>query len=252
MCFSGVCETPRTIPFLLRVAAAGSGFTGDFELHGTTAVDVVMDVTGVMRPDGYVLFTGTRAAIPDDLVRTDLRELLVRTDPLTGLTGHIDLHQAAPQDATLTGDVTSASFEPFDAASPQMSGTWSGEAILRACSGFCPSYRNQTLGISLALGQSGTDLSGQVQLSIFEPGDDWLSIHGAASGNSLSLSSNRIVLTSNAGDRARLLAALTGTIDTLGRIAGGFTYAADGRIAIEPFNVSYRLQCEILWLTRNP
>jgi len=57
--------------------------------------------------------------------------------------------------------------------------------------------------------------------------------------------------TANAGDRTLHLESFDASLDQIHRLAGRFVYASDSRIAVSPFDVSYRFECEILWLKRD-
>ncbi len=256
LCFSFGCEEVETIPFVLRVAADGSGYVGAFELEAASSMNVNMDVTGAVQPDGAVLFTGHRDPWDGDSASVELRKLLVRVDPSAGLSGDIDLRKFYTGNATnrsLEGTVASASFLPLPFFAAQgVSGRWSGTAVIRGCSGYCPLYRDagDAFSISMVLGQSGTSVTGQLQLGVFAGSQNWLPIAGNASP-ALSLSSERVVFSSG-NDKSRYLESFDATLDGLGRINGRFTYASDSTIAISPFNVFFRLECEILWLKRDP
>ena len=259
-CYVGLppsmCGSARTVQFVLRATTGGPGYAGLFELSDGSSLTNIVDVTGVGQPDGAVIFTGTRAPLPLGSLTLEIRRLLVRLDPAAGLTGDIDLWATgagAYTDYRMSGQVLSASYQPFVSLPGQsVSGTWSGYAVIRECSGDCPSYRKVGSGVAIypmVLGQSGTSLSGNLALSVFSCGGCSLPISGSASGGQVSLSSQ--IVNGSFNDRTLHLESFDGTLDDLGRISGRFVYASDSRIAIPPFNVSYRIACEILWLKRD-
>lgn len=251
---STTCDPPTTIQFVLRATAGGPGYIGAFEAEAIGSNNI-MDVTGAPQPDGSVIFSGTRGGIPGNSTTLELRRLLVRPDGAAGLTGDVDLWiLSGSYKQHLSGSVLSASYQPLVSLPGQsVSGTWTGLAVIRACSGYCPLYQDPGDGvrISMVLGQNGGSLSGNVQFTVFSCGGCWLPITGSASGAQVSLSSPLVTRTSAYGDRTLHLESFDGTVDDLGRISGRFVYASDSRIAIAPFDVSYRLECEILWLKRD-
>ncbi|HET7618766.1 MAG TPA: hypothetical protein VFK20_09685 [Vicinamibacterales bacterium] len=252
LCRGASCSSPQTTPFVLSVAGTGGSFRGSLEFQ-PFGDDVAVDVSGSAQPDGAVLFASTHHATAYDARTVTVRRLLVRTDPVAGLTGDLDMRLSG-ETSDVRGTVTSASFQPLSAFAAQgVSGSWHGLAIIRQCAGDCPSYRDagDIVRIALVVGQAGEGANGQVQLSIFEGEPQWLDVHGTASQTTFSFASDRVALSSSCCDRMRFLQTFKGSLDDLGRIDGTFTYAADGRIAIKPYNISYRLECEVLWLVRD-
>ena len=254
---TSMCGSARTVQFVLRATPRGPAYVGVFELPDVSSLTNTVDVTGVAQPDGAVIFTGTRPPLPIISTTLEIRRLLVRLDAAAGLTGDIDLWStgAGPyNDYRMSGTVLSASYQPFASLPGQSaSGTWSGLAVIRECSGYCPSYQKVGTGVSIysmALGQSGSTVSGTLGLSVFSCGGCSLPISGSVSGAQVSLSS-ALIRSSTSNDRTLHLESFDGTIDDLGRISGRFVYASDTHIFIDPFNVSYRIECEILWLKRD-
>lgn len=242
------------MPFVLRLAAGGPGFIGAFELEAPL-YNGIIEVTGQSQPDGSVFLTGSRGEIfGSSSARFDLRQLLVRADPAAGLTGDIDLRLfATGSERSLIGRVTSASYQPFAPSGENVSGNWSGLAVIRSCSGDCPAYRTvgMSVRISMVLGQSGSAVDGQLQLSNFLCGGCWLPLNGRLSDTRLTLSSPVLSPAASQVDRTLHLESFDASFDQLHRLVGRFVYASDSRIAISPFDVSYRFEGEILWLKRD-
>lgn len=249
------CREPRTVSFVLRVVQDGAGYRGTLELtQNASEMAVVMDVAGTSQPDGAVLFTGQRAPLATDPYRVELGRLLVCIDGGAGLTGEIDLRkfpQFSGYDRRLTGRVASAAYEPL-ATDGAVSGTWTGHAVVRSCSGYCPLYQDvgDEIAFSIVLGQSGSAVTGRMSTSVVGCEGCWLPVTGTASGGRVLLSSGRIA-PAGSGGRVIYLERFESTLDALGRLAGEFVYEAEDRIAIAPFDVSSRLECEILWLARD-
>jgi hypothetical protein len=249
------CDEERTIPFVLRALADNADYVASFELEeGAREMDVIMDVRGVPQSDGTVLFTGQRSPLDIDSYRVELRRLAVRIDPSTGLTGEIDLWKFptfSGPDRQLRGRVTSATYQPHaPAAGQSVAGAWSGRVVIRSCSDYCPSYQDvgDELRLSLVLGQTNGSITGQMQLGVSGCSNCWLPVAGTQSGQAVSLSSDRFVPSSG---RALHLERFDATLDALGRLAGRFVHAVNDRIAVSPFDVFSRLECEILWLKRD-
>lgn len=239
--------------FVLRVAAGGPGYLGTFETDEAFPSSVVISVIGESQPDGSVLFIGSHGVSRD--VAFSVQRLLVKLDGGAGLSGDMELRQLVTgTERRTTGTVLSASYQPLlPQAGTNLSGTWSGVSIIRGCSGHCPSFRTvgQQVRVSLAIGQSGNTVNGQMQLSIFSCSGCWVPFSGSMSDGRLALSGPVISRDSPSGDRTLHLESLEGSLDYIGRLVGGFVYESDSRIAISPFNVSYRLECEILWLKQD-
>jgi hypothetical protein len=240
---------------VLRISASSSAVAALEVLNGSYGV--VMDVTGVTQPDGAVVFTGHRDPLSSDQANVELRRLLVRLDSSTGLTGEIDLRRdytSGGHSRVLEGRVVSAAYLPFSAVSAQgLDGTWSGMAVIRACSGYCPSYLTEgdNAELSLVVGQTGSTLSGQLRISNSRCSSScWLPVSGSVYGTAVSLTSERHAFSAASGNVFHLQS-FEGTIDQLGRIGGRLVLQADGRVAVSPFNVTYRHEMEILWLTRD-
>jgi hypothetical protein len=254
-CYStfSICDAEQTMPFVLRVTAGGPGFIGAFELEAPL-YNAIIEVTGQSQADGAVLLTGSRGRTPSNSATFDLRRLLVRVDGAAGLTGDIDLRTfVTGSERSLIGQVTSASYQPIAPSGENVSGNWSGLAVIRSCSGYCPGH--QTVGspirVSMVLGQSGSTVDGQLQLSNFSCSSCWLPLNGRLADSRLTLSSPTVSRTATSGDRSLHLESFEASLDPLYRLAGVFVYASDSRIAISPFDVSYRFECEILWLKRD-
>jgi hypothetical protein len=255
-CFSATdCGEPRTVSFLLRVVQDGSGWRGTLELtQNAFAMAVVMDVVGTAQADGAVLFTGQRAPLPSDAYRVELARLVVHVDSGAGLSGEIDLSkfpQFNSPDRRLTGRVASATYEPLS-TDGALSGTWTGHALVRVCSGYCPLYQDagDEITFTIVLGQSGAAVTGRMSTSVVGCESCWLPVTGTVSGARVLLSSERIA-PAGSGGRTVHLERFEGTLDALGRLAGQFVYEAQDQIAVKPFDVSSRLECEILWLARD-
>lgn len=249
------CRPETLVPFVLRISAAGPAVAA-LEVVEGSARSVVMDVTGVAQPDGAVLFTGHRGELRNDQAEIELRRLLVRLDSSTGLSGEIDLRRSytnGGQNRSLEGRIQSAAYQPFaDLAAQGLSGSWSGMAVIRACSGYCPSYLNEgdNMELSLVVGQAGSSVTGQLLIQNSMCNSCWLPVSGRVTGTSVSLTSERYSFSATSGNVFHLQS-FEGTIDQLGRIQGRFVLQADGRVAVSPFNVSYRHEGEILWLMRD-
>lgn len=249
------CRPETLVPFVLRISAAGPAVAA-LEVVEGSARSVVMDVTGVAQPDGAVLFTGHRGELRNDQAQIELRRLLVRLDSATGLSGEIDLRRSyttGGQNRSLEGRILSAAYQPFaDLAARGVSGSWSGLAVVRACSGYCPVYQNEgdTMKLSLVVGQAGSSVTGQLLIANSMCNSCWLPVSGRVTGTSVSLTSERHSFSALSGNVFHLQS-FEGTIDQLGRIQGRFVLQADGRIAVNPFDVSYRHEGEILWLMRD-
>ena len=247
------CEPERSLTFVLRVTAGGPGYLGTFEIEEGLSLAVVISVIGESQPDGSVLFMGAHGVSRDVMVA--VQRLLVKLDGAAGLSGDMELRQLVTgTERRTTGYVLSASYQPMlPQSGTNLSGTWSGVSVIRACSGYCPAYRTvgQQVLVSLTIGQSGTAVNGQMQLSILSCSGCWVPFSGSMSDDRLTLSGPMISRDSPSGDRTLHLESLEGSLDYISRLVGSFVYAADSRIAISPFNVSYRLECEILWLKRD-
>ena len=249
-----ICDAEQTMPFVLRVTAGGPGFIGAFELDAPQYPASIIDVTGQSQPDGAVLLTGSRGRIPGNTATLDLRRLLVKVDGASGLTGEIDLRLfVTGSERSLIGRVTSASYQPFAPSGENVAGNWSGVAAIRSCSGYCLGSQSvgQSIRLSMVLGQSGTTVDGQLQLSNFWCVNCWLPLSGRLTGTGLTLSSPVVTRSPVFGDQKLHLETFEASLDQLHRLVGQFVYAADTRIAVSPFDVSYRLDCEILWLKRD-
>ena len=247
------CQPARTRPFVLRVTTAGSGFAGSFELPiDQGRWEFVIDLTGTVQGDGSVLFTG---ALGRDDRTFEVRRLVVRHDPSTGLAGTIDLRRLfAPQAnstaTTIEGEIASAWHQPL---SSNLSGEWSGVATIRSCSGDCRGSRSvgNDVRLTAALVSSGAALTGQVSVAPLAGcggGGCWVPISGFGAPNVL-FSSPQVVPPS-APDEPKQLESFTGSVDGLGRLHGSFVFTFSDSIAIAPFLISARLECELIWLTR--
>ena len=246
-CPSGVCGEPRTIPFVLRVIPGGGTFAASLEIEEGTNRWLVVDVSGSAQPDGSVAFTGTRAPTGSDQATVDVRQFAVRVTPQGGLEGSVEIHRFFSSLHTrLEGRIASASYRPL---STQLDGRWIGRAVIRACSGYCPSFQNagDDDEVLVALGVSGQSVTGQIAVGTSGCVHCWLPVSGRVQGSAVTLSSERIVI--NSTDAYQLLG-FEGSMDPFGRISGRFTFEGKDRIAIDPFDVTFRLEYEILWLKR--
>jgi hypothetical protein len=246
------CNAPVTTPFVLRIAALGADFTASFEITTESTGSVVLTLSGSPQADGSLLFTGTRGPIESNVNTSfNVRRLSVKTG-VSGLTGDVDVLRTGAVSRTLKGAITSASYQPFTSLSGQsFSGNWSGYAIIRTCSGFCPIFRDpgDLIGINLTFAQSGNQITG----SIREPEGytNWVPLAGSVGGTSVSVTSQTTQMTGGGQVTTFTLEQFNGTPDALGRLSGTLTYSETAHIAISPFNVSYRLGLEILWLKRD-
>lgn len=243
------CEAERSLSFVLRVAAGGPGFLGTVEIEEQFSF-VVINVIGESRPDGSVLFIGSNGISPT--FAYNVRRLLLRLDGASGLSGDFEFWTVAGLEQTTTGTVLSASYQPLlPQSGSNLSGTWSGPAVIRACTGYCPSFQGvgTSIQISLVIGQSGNAVTGQAQLSSFSCSGCWVPLSGTVSDDRLSLSGPVVLRDSPFGDRALQMESLEASPDYIGRLVGRFVYSAESRVATS--NVSYRLECEISWLRRN-
>ena len=249
--FAG-CEAPETKPFVLRITTGGPGFVASFELPSAQdRWEFVVDLNGTLQADGSVLFTGSLAR--DSNMTVEIRRLSVRYDAATGLTGTIDLRRLFRSNVTnssIEGEIASAWHQPF---SSNLSGEWNGMAIIRACSGDCRGSRGvgNDVRLSMVLVSSGAALGGQAETSPLTgcgAGGCWVPISGFGPPD-VSFSSPQIV-SASAPDEPRQLETFTGSADGLGRLHGRFVFTYSDRIAIAPFLISARLECDVLWLTR--
>ena len=252
------CNPERTLPFTLRVLAAADGYRATFELPAESAgqMKVIMDVVGRPDADRLVVFSGSRGPIDSDGYHVELRRLAVRIEPASGLTGEIDLQKwptANLSARSLRGEITSASYRPLSpAGSPSMNGTWRGRAVIRGCEGHCPIYQDagDEMTVVLALGQVGQTVSGHMQTGVVGCSSCWLPVSGSVAAGTPSLSSQPFAPPGAAG-RQLQLEGFEAALDEFARLAGRFVIAATDRIAIAPFDVLARLDCEFTWLQRD-
>jgi hypothetical protein len=249
-CRSNGCDSPRTIPFVLRLLESGAGYEGVLETNRPDYYDLSMSITGVVQPDGAVLFTGHRSGIESDRFVWDLTRLLVRLDGSTGLSGDIDLRRSHPSAGreSLEGKVRSASYQSLAALQALgVSGRWSGVAVMTSCSGYCPSYQQvgDDMEIAFALGASGSAVSGSAMVadSIGCP-SCWIAVAGSTSGTSLTLAS--IDTTA----KVRLLG-FEGALDRFGRIKGTFRYRIEDTVYRPERKVTQVFDARIRWLKRD-
>lgn len=237
---------------MLRIAASGSEYVGALETNRPDYHDLSINLTGQRQPDGAVLFTGRRGAIPSDAFVAEVRKLLVKLDPVTGLSGEIDLRRVhATSRVSLEGAVRTASYESFAETEMRgLSGRWSGIALITACSGYCPVFQRAgtDIEVALVLAQGGEALGGQAQISDSVGCNScWLPIAGTWSDAALSFTSPRVV-----GSFATLhLQTFAGSLDRLGRIRGDFTYRIEARKQNPPEPTATRLEARIRWLKRD-
>ncbi len=252
------CSAERTMPFVLRVVEDGAGYRATFELPVESAgqMKVIMDVVGRTEADGVAVFSGSRGPIDSDGYHVELRRLSIRIDPASGLTGAIDLQKwptANLSARSLRGPITSASYQPLSpAAGPPLDGTWRGRAVIRACDGYCPIYQDEgdDVPVVVVVGQAGQIVIGHVQPLVNGCATCWIPVSGIASGQTMWLSSEPHVPPASVGRRFQI-ESFEATADALGRLAGRFVIAVNNQIAVAPFDVFSRLDCEFTWLQRD-
>lgn len=248
-CPNGICAPAELIPFVLRVAAQGAGFTGSLEIAEGSQRWLVVDVSGAAQPDGSVSFTGTRGPVVSDQSHVEVRQFVVSVSRESGLTGTVDVRKFfASFTTSIEGRVASAAYRPLV---PTFEGRWLGRAVIRRCTGYCPIYQDagDDDEIRLVIGQSGQALAGQIAVGTSGCVQCWLPVTGRIELGGLTLTSDRIVVSST---DAYQLQSFSGSLDPVGRITGRFTFEGKDRIAISPFDITFTLEYEILWLTREP
>jgi hypothetical protein len=254
---AGGCTPGATYGFVLRVASAGTGYVGAIEIADVSYAGINVDLTGMPQADGSVAFTGSRAPsdhpFDDGRVAVDVTRFVVKVDSLTGLVGSIEYTKGYFEPYSFAARILSAGVQPLTTTvSRPFEGRWSGMAVIRSCSGYCPLYRDpgDAFALQLVLGQAGDAVNGRGQFSVASCGGCWLTIGGAVVSSKVSLSSVRSDAPPGVNDRTMQLESFSGSRDDLGRIHGRFVYSADSYVYVPPFDISYRLECEILWLTR--
>jgi hypothetical protein len=253
----GGCSPGATYGFVLRVASAGAGYVGAIEIADVSYAGINVDLMGIPQADGSIAFTGSRAPsehpFDDGRVAVDVTRFVVKANSLTGLVGSIEYTKRYFEPYSYAATILSAGVQPLTTiGSGPFGGKWSGMAIIRSCSGYCPLYQDpgDVFALQLVLGQAGDAIDGRFQFSVARCGGCWLNVSGTVTSPVLSLSSARIIAPAGVNDRTMQLESFSGSLDDLGRIHGRFVYSADSYVYVPPFNISYRLECEILWLTR--
>lgn len=254
-----------TLPFTLRISEGPQSYTGQFELQARyTRVNV--GVAGRLRDDGFAVLSGSTTVGTSDTTTTDVPELIVKADDVTGLVGTVQFGwRSGRYIERFNAQILSASLQP-DSAYPggPMEGRWIGLAIIRACSGLCnllysPGFTRE---IELVLRQSGSTLTGRGEFGSFgcNAVGCWLPLSGSADGHSITSLTGQLtheLLPDQAGDRVITVSDFSATVDDLGRMHARFAYSAESRQHGPPdplrlTNGTSRLTMESVWLTREP
>lgn len=256
-------ETGTTLPFTLRIAGDRQSYTGQFELARYPAQYVNVGVAGGLREDGFAMLSGTTTFGALTVTAADVSELLVKTDDTTGLAGTIRFGQRGPgYNSRFKAQILSASLQPSSSyPGGAMEGHWVGEAIIKACTGYCRVAVGYTREIELVLRQTGNTLSGSGTFgSLSCRGNCWLPLAGSADGHAITSLTGQLrhpFYPDQLGDYLMTLSDFSATVDDLGRMHARFVYSAESK-ATDPrdyfgrIDVTSRLTLESVWLTREP
>lgn len=244
----------ENVVFTLRMIEDSGGISGFIEINKDKDqgwFPITLDIRGVIQPDGSVRFSSLYTPAESDNATIDIGEFVVTTSATTGLSGPIDIGGWWPDshvDRRYRGSIASAAWRPLDAA-PGVAGGWSGQGIIRSCSGVCVNSLSagRPVAIDLQLGQSGSAAFGRIDFD-FLGSVPWFPVSGTMNGDALSLSSEPQPK-ANAVQPVRLVQFST-SVDRRGMMRGHFTFDGD---STTPFTVArpFRLECDILWLTRD-
>jgi hypothetical protein len=142
-----------------------------------------VDLTGIPQADGSVAFTGSRAPSEHPFeggrVAVDVTRFVVKADSVTGLVGSIEYTKRYVEPYSFAATILSAGVQPLTTiGSRPFEGKWSGIAIIRSCSGYCPLFQDpgDVKALHLVLGQAGDAATGRFQFSVASCGGCWLTV----------------------------------------------------------------------------
>ena len=265
---SAPTEVGSTFPFTLRLAGGPQSYTGQFELAQYPALHLNVGVAGALRDDGFAILSGTTLFDAVDVTSAAVSELIVKTDDTTGLTGTVRFEERHRRSSSpfavsrFAAQILSASLQSSTAyPGGALEGHWIGEAVIKACTGYCGVPGAYTRKIELILRQTGTTLSGRGTFgSMSCNGDCWLPLAGTADRHAITSLTGQLrhpFYPDQLGDYFMTLSDFSATVDDLGRMRARLIYSVESK-APDPndyfgrIDVASRRTMESVWLTRRP
>lgn len=216
----------RTMPFVLRLAHAGSSVTGVLTVANPRAREAATEVSGIVGADGRVILSGSSTAPSRELASVIIKALVVTVDSTGTLSGNLEYEynrEAYPYGrGTYGGELRAADRRSLPGA--DTSGQWTGAFFVTACTpqGQPSCYPSPQPGeadaFDASLVQQGTAVTGSIRLHSRD-----VPVAGTMTGNRLLLSGTLTRTWSDVVEQTRIVT-FDATVDKFGVMRANVIY----------------------------